>query len=102
MLSPPTFALQSHLAAQPPLRLGASRRSTSPPLCGGEETPIAIAAPFAILGSSPPPEAGERWLGEAETERGSAVGNFSPPWSNRLRRLALIQIKLAPVAGLIG
>ncbi|CDX37413.1 hypothetical protein MPLDJ20_200045 [Mesorhizobium plurifarium] len=46
---------------------------TSPPLCGGEEKPIAEAAPFATLGSSPPPEAGERWLGEAETERGSAL-----------------------------
>ncbi len=38
-----------------------------------------------------------------ETEWGSAVGDcpfFG--WSNHLHRLALIQIKLAPVAGLIG
>jgi hypothetical protein len=47
-----------------------------------------MGAASASLGSSPPPKAGERWLGEAETERGSAVGGYTPPHIKvRTRRL---------------
>jgi hypothetical protein len=52
------------------------------PAAEGEEAPTAEGAAFGSLGSSPPPEAGERWLGEAETERGSAAGGYTPPHVN--------------------
>ena len=56
------------MVKKPPPPSRADARDTSPPLRGVEDRPSASLAPILS-----PHEVGERWLGEAETERGNPV-----------------------------